>query len=805
MNATHFVLFLRNIGRNKAFSFINIFGLALGFTACLITYLYVSDELSYDRYHDKSHRVYRLLSHNPAHNIYAGIQPAKFYDFAKDNVPGVEKIIRLFRWEGAVSSGDKKFHEIDLRFSEQEVFDVFSWKFVSGDKETAFSNPNSIVISQTAAKKYFGDENPTGKTIRLDNALDLVISGVIEDVPKNSHFRFDFMGNAHIFNNINPSALTNWDNASVFFYFLLNENADPEEVGKVLHERYVSSIPENKKAPPAFALQNLEDIHLHSSNVRWDIGSHGNIQTVYGFSVVAFLIMLIACFNFTNLTTASATSRAKEVGLKKVLGARRKWLIIQFLAESFIFSLIAMLVSMLMIELILPVFNQMTGKELSFSFISEPHLLFIITVLLIGVSLLAGIYPAFVLSGFHPLSILKGGSVVELFRGFGKKKLQLRTRQVLIILQFAISAGLIISAFLINKQMQFIRHKDLGFNQEQILIIENPWDSLMSVRYERLRTDLMKVPSVLGISGSHNVPGRNLNNYTSGFRQRNAPREDGVHTGLVSVDFDYFDVMQASIVAGRNFSKDYATEAAQSCIVNETLARALKVDDPIGLEVEGFYDGNPRKIIGVLGDMHFNSLHENITPAAFLVSGDDYPQYYLNIIIRLSETNLPQTLQQIENAWTDIAPDWPFQSYFLDARLDELYRQDKQVTRTTNIFSFLAIFLSLMGLFGLILFVMRSRTKEIGIRQVHGATAGELVRMFSAEFAKLLIIANLLAWPAAYFIIRNWLERFVFRITIDALPFVAAAVITLLLALAMVVYHVIRTLHSHPVRALKYE
>ncbi len=805
MTRTLFITFFRNIRRNKVFSFINIFGLALGFAACLITYLYISDELSYDKYHEKSDRIYRMLSHNPNRNIYSFIQPARFYDFANENTPGVEHIIRFYKWEAVLGYGDNKFHEDDVCFADPEVFDVFDWKFILGDRATALNESQSVVITQSRAKKYFGDENPLGKTLRLDNALDLLVTGVIEDVPENSHYRFGLIGSIEIVNFVNPSALTNWDNASSYYYLLLHSQAQPDLVAEKLLEIYRNAIPEGKPAPPAFALQPLEEIHLHSANVRWDIGTHGNIQTVYGFAVVAFLILLIACFNFTNLTTAGATARAREVGMKKVLGANRRSLIAQFLAETFLFSLIAMLLALIMLELAMPFFNRLTGKSLVLGFGANPQLYWVIPGMVAVVTMLAGLYPAMVLSGFHPLTILKGGAITELFKVPGKRRLQLRMRQVLIVFQFAISAGLIVAALLINDQMHFIRHKDLGFNHDAVLVIENPWDGEMRPRFERVHTDLQRLPSVTGVSGSHNLPGRNLNNYTGGFRERNAPSESGIHTGLVSVEHEFFSVMNTPIVAGRDFSKEFATDEGESCIVNQTLAAQLGDGNVVGMEVTGFYDGQPKKIIGVAQDIHFNSLHQQVTPAVFFVSKETYPHYFSNIIVRINPANIFEALGEIEEIWNELAPQWPMQSYFLDLKLNALYRQEQQITSTTNLFSGLAIFLSLMGLFGLILFVMRSRTKEIGIRQVHGATPAGLVRMFAAEFAVLMLIANLIAWPLAWLVIQNWLERFVYRVNIGIQPFVVAAVITLALSLVMVTYHVVRTLRANPVNALKYE
>lgn len=805
MTRTLFITFFRNIRRNKVFSFINIFGLALGFAACLITYLYITDELSFDKYHQKSDRIYRMLSHNPDHNIYSGIQPARFYDFANENTPGVERIIRKYKWEAVLGFGDNKFHEVDICFADPEVFEVFDWKFIQGDRATALNESQSVVLTQTRAKKYFGDENPLGKTLRLDNALDLLVTGVIEDVPGNSHYSFGLVGSIEIINFINPSALTNWDNASSYYYLLLHEQAQPAMVADKLHELFSNSIPEGKAVPKAFALQPLEDIHLHSANVRWDIAAHGNIQTVYGFAVVAFLILLIACFNFTNLTTAGATARAREVGMKKVLGANRSSLIAQFLAETLLFSLIAMLLSLIMLELAMPFFNRLTEKSLDLGFGANPQLYWVIPAMVALVTMLAGLYPAMVLSGFHPLTILKGGAITELFKVPGKRRLQLRMRQLLIVFQFAISAGLIIAALLINHQMHFIRYKDLGFNQDALLIIENPWDSDMRSRFERMHTDLQKLPAVTGVSGSHNLPGRNLNNYTGGFRERNTPRESGIHTALISVEYEFFGVMNTPIVAGRDFSNAFAKDASGSCIVNQALAAQLGDGDVVGMEVIGFYDGQPRTIVGVAQNIHFTSLHQQVTPAAFFVSYEGYPHYFTHLIIRINPANIFDAVGEIEELWNEVAPQWPMQSYFLDFKLNELYRQEQQITSTTNLFSGLAIFLSLMGLFGLILFVMRSRTKEIGIRQVHGATPSGLVRMFATEFAVLMLIANLIAWPLAYLVIQNWLERFVYRVHIGVQPFVAAAVITLALSLVMVTYHVVRTLRANPVNALKYE
>lgn len=805
MFSNFFRILFRNLLRNKVFSFINIFGLAIGFAACIIIYLYVANETGYDRYHSNGDRIYRLLTYSPSTGEYDAIKPAVLYDHINGQVPGVERMVRVFRRSGTIEYQDKKFNEENIKFSDEGVFDVFSWKFIAGDPSTALPDRHSIVLTKSTAEKYFGDENPLGKVITLDNAVNFTIGGVIEDVPENSHFTFDFLGRGEIFEVLNPSALENWGNQSVFFYLMLEAGADAATVGQTVLKLFREAHPQGDKIKVQASLQPLFDVHLYSSNVNWDINAHGDIANVYGFSLIAFLVLLIACFNFTNLTTASATSRAREVGIRKVIGADRGKLIVQFISETFLYALLSLIIAGLIVEISLPFFNELAGKNLVFNPEVYPGLYWIIPVMLIVVSLLAGLYPAFVLSGFRPVTILKGSAFAEVASRMGRQKMQLRLRQVLIVLQFTISIGLIIGAILINRQMEYVRKKSLGFNREAMVVIENPWDSLMYPRYKAMISQLSKQTAVAGVAASHNIPGRDLNNYTGGFREKSKPQEEGLSTGIISVDTGFFRVMGSRMISGMDFSNPLSGDPETTCIVNEELAKRMNAGDPIGMQMTGFYDGVERRIVGVVNDIHYMSLHETVRPAVYIMSPQGYPPYTLNLVVRLAEGKTAEGMELIENTWAGIAPNWPLEAFFLDQRLEELYRADKQVMKVVNVFTLLAIVISLMGLFGLTLFVMRSRTKEIGIRQVHGATVKNLMRMFTGEFTLLLLFSNLIAWPVAYWFLLNWIEKFAFRISIGLFPFLLAGVTTLLLALIMVAWHVMRTLAANPINALRYE
>ena len=470
MFSNFFRILFRSLVRNKVFSFINIFGLAIGFAACLMIYLYVANETSYDRYHGNGHRVYRLLTQIPSSGDFDAIRPAALYEHLHGKVPGVEQMVRIFRSSGTMEYGDKKFNEENLKFSDEGVFDIFDWKFIAGNPETALPDQHSIVLTESTAAKYFGDEDPLGKVLTFDNHVQFTVKGVIEDVPENSHFSFDFLGNGKSFEVLNPSSLTAWGNQSVFFYFLLEPGAEIQVVESTIDQIYKKVHPSGDKITSHQRLQALHDIHLYSSNVGWDINSHGDIKNIYGFSLIAFLVLLIACFNFTNLTTASASTRAREVGIRKVIGANRGKLILQFIIETFIYATVSLIIALLMVELSLPFFNDLSGKNLHFSFAEYPGLYWIIPAMLVGVSLLAGLYPAFVLSGFRPVTILKGNAFADVIKGLGRQKVQLRLRQVLIVLQFTISIGLIVGTIFINRQMEYVNKKSLGFNIYQIKI-----------------------------------------------------------------------------------------------------------------------------------------------------------------------------------------------------------------------------------------------------------------------------------------------------------------------------------------------
>lgn len=797
-----FFITFRNILRNKIFSLINVFGLAIGFAACIIIYLYVDQETSYDQYHEKGGRIYRLLGYSPRTGGYDAIKPGVLWDHIYGKLPGIEQMTRIFRRTGTMEAEGKKFNEDNLKFSDPGVFEMFSWDFLSGDPENALTDKHSIVLTKHMADKYFPDADPVGKIITLDNQVDFVVSGVISDLPDNSHFTFDFLGHSSIFEDLNPSALEHWGNASVFYYFLLEPGASAQMIEKSIDEIIRQSHPSGDKITLEARLQPLYDIHLYSSHIKWDINPHGDIKVVYGFSLVAFLILLIACFNFTNLTTANAGARARETGIRKVVGASRHRLIYRYMFETLLYSSVALLIGVLIVEWLLPLFNDISGRQLTLSFVKSPELLWIFPAMILFVSVVAGSYPAFVLSGFKPVTILKG-SVMS--GGTKNNGFQLRLRQVLIVLQFTVSIGLIIGSILINRQMKYVGEKSLGFDREAVLVIENPWDSLMFSRYKRLGAKLMQNTMITGFGASHNIPGSDLNNYTGAFREVSQPKEEGHSVAIVSVDTGFFKTMGAGILSGVDFSDPGPSNVEDLCIINETLLGQLNVEDPLGMDMTGFYSEGTRRIVGVVNDIHYMSLHEKVKPVVYIVSPHQYPPFANNLVVKASEGNAAGAMKMVEELWNETAPNWPLQAHFLDHQLEQHYRADKQVMQVMNIFTLLAIVISLMGLFGLTLFVMRSRTREIGIRQVHGATIRQLMQMFSGEFTILLLFSNIIAWPVAFWFIQNWLDGFAFRIHIGVVPFVVAALVTMLLAMLMVAWHLIRTLATNPVNALRHE
>jgi putative ABC transport system permease protein len=799
---------LRSMLRHKGFSFINIAGLAIGLAACIIILLFIIDELSYDRYHEKSDRIYRVTTAG----VFGSNEFAATYTAAPlakaicDDYAEVEHATRMMaRNNRLVSYEEKAFIENRFFYADSSVFDVFTIPLQAGDPKSALNKPNTIVITETMSKKYFEDEDPIGKTLRVDDAgQNYMVTGVCRDIPANSHFRFDFMASMITTEwSTNPS----WFSSNAQTYIVLREDADamalqeklPEfierHIGPQLPQFVGITLEQFRESGQSYGyyLQPLLDIHLHSK-LDGEYEANSDITYVYLFSIIAIFILLIACVNFMNLTTAKSSVRAKEVGVRKVLGSNRVHLIRQFLGESFIYALLAMIIALIIAEIALPFFNQITGKHLSLNVISNWYYLPVFIAFILLTALLAGSYPAFYLSKFQPLHVIKGQKLQQ----NGKSNL----RTVLVVFQFSITILLLIATFIVYHQMNYIQNKNLGFDQEHLLVIKRAY----SLRDQKtaFKNELLQNPDILSASYSIDLPGEDLGSNSHGIEGRRT--EEIFLIMMMHADYDLTRTLGIEMAWGRYYSKDYATDTA-AVVINEAAARAFGLTEPYTDKLirqairpdqnQGF------RIIGVMRDFHFESLHLDVRPLAIYLHPEN--NWFNRLAIRVRSDDMAGTIQFIEDKWNEFAPALPFEYTFMDDTLAELYQNDKRTRIIYSVFSLLAVFVASLGLYGLAAFTTENRTKEIGIRKAHGASVGSIVAMLTKEFTRWVLLANIIAWPVAYFLMDNWLDNFAYRISMPWLSFIFAGLLALIIAIITVSSLAFKAANANPVEALKYE
>ena len=777
--------FFRKIGKGDIHSLINLAGLSVGIATCLLIFLYIADELSYDRHHDDAPQIFRLLQHYPGSGKQAAVQPGVMYDFINEQVAGVQTMARLFPIrECPITVNDEPFTERGFVGADPAILDILSFKFLAGDPATALSAPHAIVLTASAAERYFGQENPMGQTVVFYNEFSFVVSGIIEDPPPQSHLRFSMLANIEGVGNLNPSSLTDWNNSGIFYYMKLNQDADPNHVSERI-ESLVWSANEHWKDGVGFRLQSLLSIRLFSGNVDWDNAIKSDIYIVLIFSATALLILFLACFNFVNLSTAAAVKRNMEVGVRKVLGANRGQLVRQFLLETFLFSVLAMGIALFLVEIFLPFLNNLSGKQLSQNLFSSIHFPLAVVGLLIVIPLLAGMYPSLIMSRFKAITAIKGGNPLSSVKGIRNKRYQLRMRQILLLLQFAVSIALIVGSLMIYQQMRFLSDRSPGYEAENLLAIKNPWDQQSSARALWLREKLLQHPEVQKVSLTHNVPTEMPNNYTN-FSYETADGSQRLHGAVISCDTEFFETLGTPLLRGRDFLQDMPTDAQNATIINQTAAARIGVEDPIGMTLGGFYDNNPRQVIGVVEDIHFSSMHDAVIPMAFFINHESYPQNWFNLLVKYNPGSSSTVFNYLNELWLEEAPQWPMQYFFMDQQTRSLYQDDERVLHIVGSFAALAILLSSMGMIGLAFFAANTRTREIGIRKVLGASVREIVRLISGEFGAIALAANLIALPLAWYFINRWLENFAYRADTSWLIFVLPAVFVFLLAWTIV-------------------
>ena len=791
---------VRNLLRHKVYSLINILGLAIGLTCCILILLYVQDDLSYDRHHEKADRIYRVIREihmkgtDPSYSV-GTLGPLAAA--LQDDFPEIQHAVRAHNRGTWISYGDKGFFQ-SHRVADASILDVFTLPLIKGDPQTVLKDPYSILLTEQMAQKYFGDEGAIGKVVNVEDKYfggDYTITGILQDIPRNSHFYFDCLSSTVTPSSFMQDTWVIWHQASyrpVQTYLLLHEGHAPAELERKFPDFVERHMGAEVRAHMTYSLQPLTRIYLYS-NVDYGIPWYGGITYVYLFSSIAFFILLIACINFMNLATARSANRAQEVGMRKVVGTHRVQLIGQFLGESILLSFLALLLAVVLVGLVLPAFNDLAGKPLSLNMDNSGLMLLGLPVIGLLVGLLAGSYPAFLLSAFQPVEVLKGTLKI------GSKSTWLR--RGLVVFQFSISIFLIIGTMIVYNQMEYIRNRKMGFAKEQIVVMNILWqDQSLIQRYEIVKNEFLQHPNVLKATASLSLIGI-WGSYDT-FRLEDAPGEEWRMLTLV-VDEDFLETYEMKLIAGRNLPEGTVSDSSQAFILNETAVKKLGWTDPIGkpLELEtnkGIFRGN---VIGVVKDFHTASLREEIAPTVLY----KYQPLFRWISLKISSDNIPATMDFLKKKWKRLIPQRPFRSSFLDDDLDGMYRTEMRLSQIFRIFSLLAIFIACLGLLGLTSFTTQQRTKEIGIRKVLGASVSSIVLLLSKEFVKLVAVANIIAWPVAYYIMKNWLQDFAYRIDIGIETFVLGGVLALLIALITVGYQAVKAATANPVDALRYE
>jgi putative ABC transport system permease protein len=791
----------RTLWKNKTFSFINIFGLATGIASSLLILLFVQNELSYDRFHKDAENIYRVVKdfvNDDGSRLPDATTPPALAPAMQQEIPDVESVTRVFPSWGRdflIKYGDKKIIEQNLYRVDSSFFDVFTFPFIKGDPKKAFKNINSIVLTKSTAKKYFGNEDPMGKILSVDDFGDMMVSGVIKDVPSNSHFHFDFLISVRTFPGNDLDASWGWYN--FYTYAKLKPHTSIASLTKKVQDIYKRNDKDGKNI---FYTQPLTDIHL-SSNLKWELESNSDRLYVYVFSLIGIFIILIAGINYVNLATAKASVRAKEIGVRKVAGALRSSLVNQFLVESVITCLLASVVAIIIAHLLLPVVNALTAKQLTV--LGNPTVLSYMLVSSVFLGVVAGIFPAIYLSSFKPIIVLKGIKLSE--------KATLSLRKILVVVQFTISIVLIIGALIISQQMHFIQSAKLGLNKDQVLIAKNTFNPNDRSAF---LNEISQLPGIKKATTSDGVVGGQ--NWTNGMSLKGSQNSQLIN--FLSVGYDFVDAMGMQIKEGRGFSPKFPADTMNNGIpggpldqniggvlVNETAVKDLGIPEPaVGKQLLWGSDKDTMyyvTIVGVVKDFHFTSLKNQIKPFAFI--NNPRRQWYFTI--KLSTDNMKATLAQLETAWKKFSDERPFEYTFLDETYAKLYQSDARFEKVFISLVVLGIIIACLGLLGLSIFAAQRRIKEIGIRKVLGASAGSVVGLLSKDFLKLVVIALIIAVPIAWFAMSKWLQDFAYRISIQWWVFIAAAVIALLIAFITVSSQAIKAAIANPVKSLRTE
>ncbi|MDA3812718.1 MAG: ABC transporter permease [Candidatus Cloacimonetes bacterium] len=792
----------RNIIKQKAYSFINIFGLALGLTACILVGLYIFQDFQYDNYHDNGDNIYRvsLKAILPGGTMHMAQTSAPVAPNLEQNFPEIEKISRIyFSKDDLITYEEKKFYEEEIIFADEDFFDIFSYVTLQGDPNKFLKKENSIILSRKMADKYFGTENPVGKIINYNNKIDFEVTGVIENVPVNSHFTFDMVATYKTLADLpKGNYLDQWTATfGSYTYVMLHPETDIEQFVNKVDPFLIEKLEMEDVITKLVILQPIESIHMFS-DLDDEINPNSSITYIIILGSISLFILILACINFINLTTARAVKRAREIGIRKVFGAFKLQLIRQFLGESILITLIALAFAFVFVELIEPAFSQLIGTTLIYSCFNNVSIFFTVVATSLIIGVLAGLYPSFVLTHYQPALVMKGAT------SSGKSSSAI-LRKSLVLFQFSISIILIIFTILINQQINFMRNFDMGFDKDQVVILKTP--VRMSKNSETIKNEINAIPGVIESSASLGVPMMG-----GGFGTNLTPdmehKDEEFRISVKMIDSNYLDFYNIPLLAGRKLSELSGANFRTITMVNETTVKKLGFtsnEDAIGHAYTiGLSDGGKPfepEIIGVIQDFHFRSLHEEVSPLLFM----NWSFLFQEVSIKISPDNVPVTLKEIQNVWEKFYPAHPFDYSFLDEKIDKMYKAEEKSFRVISTFSILAIIIACMGLLGLTFYTTEQRRKEIGVRKILGASIPNIIQKISAEFLKLVLIANLIAWPVSYLLINKWLASFPYKVGINILVFFTAGAIALGISLITIGFTVTRSAVSNPIESIRYE
>lgn len=794
MIKNYFKVALRGLFKEKMCSAINLSGLAIGFSTCMLIFLFINHELGFDTFHEKADHVYRLNELQ----TWAGIAPQhvalSMYPMAPaliDEYPEIANYARIRSGPNVLQWGEKQILLQKALYADQGFLELFSFPFLYGEPASALDGPAKVVLTESTSRRLFGDRDPLGQNVQYEEQLFLV-SGVVRDAPKRSHLQFDALYSMATIDT--ERRRSQWGSNNVNTYLLLKPNAVPKALEAKFPGFLEKYVGEGANESYQLYLQPLKDIHLGSAHITHDYQNWQKFDKNYilVFSFLAIFVLIIACLNYTNLTTARSTNRAKEIGVRKSVGAFRKQLIVQFIGESVVlYVLVALVLAFLLTELFLPFLNSISERQLSTETLFSPFHLGSILIMAIGVGVLAGLYPAVFLSSFHAAKVLKssGSTVIN----------KVRLRNILVVIQFAIAIGLIISTITLLRQFSFMRQKKLGFNKDQVVVV--PMNSSANENYNTLKQELLNLSGVSGVTASLQRLGNNIHQMS--VRAESADTLRGLSPSNTVVDFNYLSFYEIELASGREFRKDFASDRrGQSFVVNEAFVRDLGWEKPLNKGIKMAWVDTLGSVIGVMKDFNYNSLHHKIQPLVMSVQ----PNWSFNeISLRVSTQDVQNTLREVKQVWDTFVPDRPFNYEFLDEHFTQLYRSDRQISQVAAVVAALAIITACLGLFGLATIIMRQRIKEIGVRKVLGATMTSLLALLTKEFVRLVFLANLVGAPIAWLVINHWLQDFAYRISIGWLVFVVAGGLALVIALLTVSTQALRAATANPVEALRYE